>query len=43
MFSFWDRLAKTILIWNQQAEKPKPEFKTLVSLAYVIHGVFPSL
>ena len=43
LFSCWDRLAKTTHIWYQQAEKPKPELKTLVGLAYIIHGVFSSL
>ena len=43
VLGFWDRLAKTALIWYQQSEKSKPELKTLVGLAHVIYGVFSSL
>ena len=43
MFSLWDCLAKTALVWRQQAGKPKLELKALAGLACVISGVFLSL
>ena len=43
MFSLWDHLAKTALLWKQGEGKPKVELKALAGLACEVVGCFFSV